>query len=282
MSYCSKCGKEVSEKSSFCQHCGANLSASASSGLQTPSTSAGLSQDDYAAFVGKNAGKYLTKFAKFSVGDGFKATWHWPAFFVPFWWMLYRKMYGWAILAFFLAVIPYVGLVTGVVWAIVANYIYYNHAKKKLLEIKQLHPVPETQQAVITVAGGVGNGALIIGVLISVVLVTAILAAIAIPQFSSYRMKAYNAAALTDLRNARNSCDSFYATNNRYPQTLEETEFIPSKNVNVSYGLVTADNYYIITAGHAQGSKVYRISSNSSEISERDSIYTGGPFTPVK
>lgn len=184
MAYCSKCGKELSEGSSFCQHCGENLSATPSS-MHTSSMSSGLTKEDFAAFVGKNSEKYLTKFSKFNVGgiDSFKATWHWPAFFVPFWWMLYRKIYGWAILAFFLGIIPYVGFVIGFVWAIVANRIYYNHAKKKLLEIKQLHPAPETQKAVITVTGGVGNVALIIGVLIGLIAVIGILAAIAIPGY---------------------------------------------------------------------------------------------------
>jgi prepilin-type N-terminal cleavage/methylation domain-containing protein len=37
--------------------------------------------------------------------------------------------------------------------------------------------------------------------LLIVVAIIGILAAIAIPQFSSYRMKAYNAAALSDLKN---------------------------------------------------------------------------------
>lgn len=38
--------------------------------------------------------------------------------------------------------------------------------------------------------------------LLIVVAIIGILAAIAIPQFSSYRMKAYNSAAQTDIKNA--------------------------------------------------------------------------------
>jgi hypothetical protein len=194
MSYCSKCGKEVLEGSSFCQHCGGSLSASPT-GMQTSIMSTVLTKEDFATFVGKNSEKYLTKFSKFNVGglDSFKATWHWPAFFVPFWWLLYRKIYGWAILAFFLGLIPYVGLVTGFVWAIVANYMYYNHAKRKILEIKQLHPAPETQKAVLTVTGGVGNAALMIGAAIGLVAVIGILAAIAIPAYLGYQERARKA-----------------------------------------------------------------------------------------
>jgi type IV pilus assembly protein PilA len=47
--------------------------------------------------------------------------------------------------------------------------------------------------------------------LLIVVAIIAILAAIAIPQFSSYRIKGYNAAATADLRNARTASESFFS-----------------------------------------------------------------------
>jgi hypothetical protein len=54
-------------------------------------------KEDYTAFIGKHAEKYLSTFEKFHVNgtDTFRLTWHWPAFFIPFWWMLYRKLYHW-------------------------------------------------------------------------------------------------------------------------------------------------------------------------------------------
>lgn len=53
--------------------------------------------------------------------------------------------------------------------------------------------------------------------LLIVVAIIAILAAIAIPQFSAYRVKAYNAAAETDLRNLRTSLESVQADLQAYP-----------------------------------------------------------------
>jgi type IV pilus assembly protein PilA len=47
--------------------------------------------------------------------------------------------------------------------------------------------------------------------LLIVVAIIAILAAIAIPQFSQYRIKGYNAAATSDLRNARTSEEALFA-----------------------------------------------------------------------
>lgn len=48
-----------------------------------------------------------------------------------------------------------------------------------------------------------------------------ILAAIAIPQYSSYRERAYNAAAIGELRNIAAAQESFFATNQAYKSIAE-------------------------------------------------------------
>jgi type IV pilus assembly protein PilA len=53
--------------------------------------------------------------------------------------------------------------------------------------------------------------------LLIVVAIIGILAAIAIPQFSSYRAKAYNSAATSDLKNSKTTLESFFADNQTYP-----------------------------------------------------------------
>ncbi|PLX85724.1 MAG: pilus assembly protein [Desulfuromonas sp.] len=53
--------------------------------------------------------------------------------------------------------------------------------------------------------------------LLIVVAIIGILAAIAIPQFASYRQKAFNSASQTDLRNSRIIIESYYAENYHYP-----------------------------------------------------------------
>jgi type IV pilus assembly protein PilA len=53
--------------------------------------------------------------------------------------------------------------------------------------------------------------------LLIVVAIIGILAAIAIPQFSAYRSKAYNSAAQSDLRNFKTQMESVYADNQMYP-----------------------------------------------------------------
>jgi type IV pilus assembly protein PilA len=56
--------------------------------------------------------------------------------------------------------------------------------------------------------------------LLIVVAIIAILAAIAIPQFSSYRIRGYNSAATADLRNARTAEEAFFSDWQVYASSL--------------------------------------------------------------
>ena len=53
--------------------------------------------------------------------------------------------------------------------------------------------------------------------LLIVVAIIGILAAVAIPQFASYRQKGYNSAAVSDLKNAKTTMEAYYADNQKYP-----------------------------------------------------------------
>ncbi len=53
--------------------------------------------------------------------------------------------------------------------------------------------------------------------LLIVVAIIGILAAIAIPQFSAYRAKAYNSASNSDLKNLKTGMEAFMADNQTYP-----------------------------------------------------------------
>ena len=60
------------------------------------------------------------------------------------------------------------------------------------------------------------NGFTLIELLI-VVAIIGILAAVAIPQFASYRQKGYNAAALSDVKNLKIVLELYYAEHHFYP-----------------------------------------------------------------
>jgi type IV pilus assembly protein PilA len=56
--------------------------------------------------------------------------------------------------------------------------------------------------------------------LLIVVAIIGILAAVAIPQFSSYRIKGFNSNAVSDSRNMRTSMEAIYADRQGYPGAL--------------------------------------------------------------
>ncbi len=60
------------------------------------------------------------------------------------------------------------------------------------------------------------NGFTLVELLVVVVII-GILAAIAIPQFNAYRQRAYNASAVSDLKNFKTAMESYYADFQKYP-----------------------------------------------------------------
>ena len=53
--------------------------------------------------------------------------------------------------------------------------------------------------------------------LLIVVAIIGVLAAVAIPQFTLYRAKAFNSAAQTDLRNIKTALEAHHYDNSEYP-----------------------------------------------------------------
>jgi hypothetical protein len=265
MAYCRQCGKEVRESEAFCRHCGAKAGmAAAASGAFGGGASA--SDDDLAAFIGKNADKYLAKFRLFRQGstDSFAATWHWPAFLFTFWWSLYRKMYGWAALVLFLGCIPYVGFLSMIAFGVSGNYLYYKHAGKKMLELgaQPLSPVERT--AALARSGGVNNIVVVVLPLLLIALI-GIVAAIAIPQYHVYRQKAYDVQAKHEIQEACSLGLSVFAS---HPERMEITpEDILDAGLarTTDVDLVLLDGrkaFFGLSAKHAKGKKLYTTDKN--------------------
>jgi hypothetical protein len=159
---CAKCGKDLPEGAAFCMNCGAPVKPE-----RPGESAAGTTIDETGLFVGKNAGYYTTVFRKFDIRgmETFAPTWNWAAFLCNFWWMLYRKLYLWALLWFLLTLIPIYGIVFMIAAGITGNYLYYRHAMAKIREAKSMHP-PDQLPAVLAELGGVNGWVIPLGIVV--------------------------------------------------------------------------------------------------------------------
>jgi len=98
--------------------------------------------------------------------------------------------------------------------------------------------------------------------LMIVIAIIGILAAIAIPQFSAYRKRAYNSAAESDLKNFTTAQEAYFVDNQTYcntPATLVATYgAFTSENVTVSINSANISTYNM-SASHSSGDVTYTI-----------------------
>jgi Tfp pilus assembly protein PilE len=165
-------------------------------------------EEAWAAIVGEaKADYYLPRFDRAASGQS--ASWHWPAFFVTWWWMLYRKMWIPALIYFFApsiivavlgAAIPTIGpllawLAILVVPGVFANRLYYGHCTKKIQDVRARGGSKEQMLARLEAVGGTSNVALIV-LLVLIIPIIGILAAVALPAYQTYTIKAKVADAI--------------------------------------------------------------------------------------
>jgi type IV pilus assembly protein PilA len=93
--------------------------------------------------------------------------------------------------------------------------------------------------------------------LLVVVAIIGLLAAIAIPQFSSYRARAVDSQMKSDLKNAALAMDSYFAENKVYPTTVAaivSVGFNQTEGVAVTIA-VTTPSSFTITATKPSGTQ---------------------------
>lgn len=103
--------------------------------------------------------------------------------------------------------------------------------------------------------------------LLIVVVIIGILAAIAIPQFSSTKEKAYDAAAKSDLRNLMTAEEGHFATYGQYANNIttsspssDQVQFDGTQNVTIQ--VATSGKGYVAEASHTQSGQVYCVNVN--------------------
>ncbi|PKN29840.1 MAG: pilus assembly protein [Deltaproteobacteria bacterium HGW-Deltaproteobacteria-21] len=101
--------------------------------------------------------------------------------------------------------------------------------------------------------------------LMIVIAIIGILAAIAIPQFSAYRVRSYNSSAQADLRNAATAEEAYFVDVQSYTNDVTSTGLYGSR-----YGLYTSDGVtlsatgasnssYQLTSWHSAGNKTWSL-----------------------
>jgi hypothetical protein len=113
-----------------------------------------ITRQDFIDFIDDEANTYFTKFRKFYADgrDKFAFTWNWSAFFFTSARMAWRKLYGWALVVFFLSYVPflfhkeYYTILLMPVLGLTGNYLYYKHTKKKILNLKTTQTFSDSTQ----------------------------------------------------------------------------------------------------------------------------------------
>jgi type IV pilus assembly protein PilA len=98
--------------------------------------------------------------------------------------------------------------------------------------------------------------------LMIVIAIIGILAAIAIPQFTAYRQRGFNAAMQADLRNAATAQEAFYTDSQSYTNDtvlLSPRGYSQSPSVTITIGTANATSY-VMTASHTSGISTWTLS----------------------
>ena len=206
-----------------------------------------LSQTEelYRAAVGESkADYYVPLFYRFDQG-GSRASWNWPAFFVPFFWMLYRRMYGLALAYFFLyplaagillavliallgeaaAALAYWLVILGV-WVLVpmfANSLYHGHVRKRIDRMSA--DAPSHDALVQRLIGQSSGGTPVVVAIVAVggVFFVGILAAIALPAYQDYTIRAQVTEGLALATPIKSSIAGVYTASGNWPSALDGT-----------------------------------------------------------
>jgi type IV pilus assembly protein PilA len=104
--------------------------------------------------------------------------------------------------------------------------------------------------------------------LMIVIAIIGILAAIAIPQFSSYRQRAFDSAAQSDLRNAATAQEAYYVDHKTYTATIADLPWTNSTDVDFNITAADADGY-TMTAIHNSGDNTWELQGPGGQIEKQ-------------
>lgn len=205
MPFCSSCGEKL-DGGSFCPSCGNPVNPTSTdqptaqqvfSQSPNPQVSATAPADDtelMQIFMGPNSNFYFTKFAEMPPLGDYNPSWNWSAFFFGLWWLLYRKMYLYGVIAWVatLAISSMTmgagGIVTMVLIGLFANSVYRKFVREEIAKTAGMDPA--ARKNLLAMKGGVTWTPVIIALVIFVLLICAASALFssifALSSFSNY------------------------------------------------------------------------------------------------
>lgn len=216
---CVECKATLPDNRLVCPQCGMhNTVAGRVSQPQSTAHVPGDRQREYhAALLGEhNCDYYLYRFQRFARGDG-SASWNWAAFFMNFYWLLYRKMW---LAAIAYVVIPYAAILLVmmpvlqrggqppgtlltflplglsllmlayvVLFGVYANRLYYRHINNKRQQVQAYTGDHARRLQLMEEKGGTSMSAVAVALAVTLVLPIAVLLAVGIPAYQDYSIR---------------------------------------------------------------------------------------------
>ncbi|MBW8758290.1 MAG: DUF2628 domain-containing protein [Burkholderiales bacterium] len=197
-------------------------------------------EDARAAVIGdSNTVYYLGRFDRIAHGES--GGWNWPAFLVTWYWMLYRKMWVPALLYFVApyfvmallfgvaAASPAVGAVLWLAWVaawligpgLLANGWYYGHVRRKIRDVRARGGSKDQIVTRLEAAGGTSSVAVIVVAVLCVLVVPGMLAAIALPAYQTYTVKAKVADAILESTAVATVAGRQFEATGQYPTDID-------------------------------------------------------------
>lgn len=164
---CPYCKESILDGAIKCKHCGSMLNLDPYNTINADN----ISTDEISAFVGSNSYYYIQNFSKFTImgREKFSVTWNWSCFGFTFLWMLYRKMYFLALITFIIFCIPGVNFFIHIGAGMIGNYLFYRHAKEKIIEIRSTQSA-QNYVPVLEEMGGVNKWVITGGIIICIIM----------------------------------------------------------------------------------------------------------------
>ena len=241
----------------------------------TPNLADSSAEGDLMAFIGpKSTDYYIERFRR--IEEGKSLSWHWPAFFLTSGWLLYRKM--WLLALGYIIVLPllatflsaavsaavndalggflylaYVGA-TFLVIPWFASRVYHSRARARIDKINSFGYDERRRRRSIEAAGGTN---IVAALLIMIIPIVGILAAIAIPAYQDYTIRAQISEGLALAAPAKVAVSEYYMAEGAFPYSNAEAgipesgqlsgNFVVSVDVDAGSIIITYGNDAITT-----------------------------------